>query len=129
MLHEIVGECGLAAAVDDHGSQFCGVFHDGLVDAALWLGEGALDYAQIELFYFAVFEDTGEEFMCGFVFGEDDDAACLAVEAVDGEDISVAFAEPGFQGGFFAFAVGYAEGAGGFVDGYEAFIFEDDLGM
>ena len=64
-MYGVVGECGFAAAVDDHGAGFCGVFHDWLVDAVLWLGEGTLDYALIDLFHLPIFfEDAGEEFMC-----------------------------------------------------------------
>ena len=123
----VVGEGGLAVAVDDHGAGFGGVFHDGHVDAAAGLREAALDEPLVELFDVAVFESLGEEFVGGFVLGEDDDAAGVAVEAVDGEDIAVFFPERSFQRGFFAFAIGDAEHAGGFIDGDEGVVLEQNL--
>src|SRR6185312_9440906 len=64
-----------------------------------------------------------------FVFGEDDHAAGLAVEPMDGEDVAIFFSKPGFEGRFFAFAIRDAEHSGGFVDGDEGFVFEEDFGM
>jgi len=91
----VVGEGGFTAAVDDHDAGFGRVFHDGLVDGSFFLGWGALDDALVDFLYVAVFEDFGEIFMGFFVFCEDDDAAGLAVEAVDGIDVSEAFFEEG----------------------------------
>ena len=59
-----------------------------------------------------------------FVFGENDDAAGVAVETMDDEDVAVSFAEDGFQRGLAAQAVGDAEEAGGFVEDDEEFVFK-----
>lgn len=87
----IIGEGGLAFAIDHHLAGFCRMLHDGQVDAALFLGEGALGEALVDLFYFAIFEYSREIFVGGFIFGEEDDAAGVAVEAVDDEDVAVFF--------------------------------------
>lgn len=125
----IVCERGLAVAVGDHHAGFCRMFHDGQVDAAFFLRQCALHQSLVYFFYASVFENAAQVFVGRLVFGEDDHAAGLAVEAMDGKDVTIFLPEPGFEGRFFAFPIGNAEHSGGFVDGDEGFVFEDDLGM
>ena len=54
----VVGERRFAATVGDHGAGFARMFHDGQVDGAFWLGEGAMDNSLIQLFCRAVLEDA-----------------------------------------------------------------------
>jgi len=123
----IVGERGLAIAIDDHGACLGGMFHDGKVDAAAGLCEAALDETLIKFFDVAVFKGLREEFVRGFVLGKDDDAAGVAVEPVDGKDVAVFLAQCSLQRGLFAFAVGDAEHTGGFIDGDESIVLEQNF--
>jgi hypothetical protein len=88
--------------MDGHEAGFGGMFGYGEVDAAFLFRRRALDDALVDLFNGAFFEDLREVFMGGFVFGEDDDAAGVAVEAVDGEDVAVFFSQQAFEGGIFS---------------------------
>ena len=62
--------------------------------------------------------------MGDLIFCKDDDAAGVTVQSMDGEDRAIFFPQHGFQGDVLAFAIGYAQQAGGLVYGNEAFVLE-----